>query len=114
MESRVSVDSPRYFVYLLTPPELRDTAVGSNSIYVSRGRGFKKNRYIVLIIQKSNVYPIQRAAGGKFCCFTSSFVISPLILMSNIVSVLDHVSIFLDICESFFRYVSSQDFTYPR
>ena len=30
MESRVSVDSPRYLTFCLTPPELGDTAVGSS------------------------------------------------------------------------------------
>ena len=51
--------------------------------------------YIVLIVQKSNVCTIQRAAGGNFCGFAkiaSSFVISALILMKN--WVLKNVRIF--------------------
>ena len=67
MESRVSVDSPRYFVYLLTPPELRDTAVGSNSIYVSRGRGLKK-KSLYIRIYKNNFDP-------KFSKFAESTII---------------------------------------
>ena len=42
--------------------------------------------YIALHIQKSNVCTMQRAAGGKFCVFASSFVVSALIVMKDLVS----------------------------